>query len=57
MAIHAIRRRGGILKRDEFWIICGSPKKHKNHIPYESILESLIKSEIIIQKTNEDGDM
>lgn len=57
MAINAIRSRGGIVKRDEFGIICGSPKRQKNHIPYESILASLIKSEIILEKINEDGDM
>ncbi len=57
IAINAIRSRGGIVKRDEFGIICGSPKRQKNHITYESILASLIKSEIILEKTNEDGDM
>ncbi len=57
MAINAISSRWAIVKREEFGIICGSPKRQKNHIPYESILESLIKSEIILENTKDDVDM
>ncbi len=33
MAINSIRSRGGIVKIDEFGIICVSPNKQKNQIP------------------------
>ncbi len=57
MAINAIRSRGGIVKREEFGIICGSPKRQKNHFPYESILASLIKYVIILETPDEVGYM
>lgn len=56
MAINAIRSRGGMVSKNEFGIICGSPIRQKNHIPYESILSSLIKSEIVLETSNKDGE-
>lgn len=56
MAIRCIKSRGGMIKRDEFGILCGSPFRQKNHIPYESIISSLIKSEIILEISSASGD-
>lgn len=56
MAINSIRTRGGMVRKDEFGIICGSPVRQKNHIPYESIISSLMKAEIILETSNENGD-
>ncbi|UJT80976.1 hypothetical protein L1P06_18680 (plasmid) [Edwardsiella piscicida] len=56
MAINCIRSRGGMIKRDEFGILCGSPVRQKNHIPYESIMSSLLKSEIILETSSISGE-
>ncbi|WP_270583574.1 hypothetical protein [Enterobacter roggenkampii] len=56
MAIDSIRAREGMVRKDEFGIISGSPVRQKNHIPYESIISSLIKAEIILETSNENGD-
>ncbi|HBL7318627.1 TPA: hypothetical protein ACM5D1_004593, partial [Escherichia coli] len=55
MAINAIRSRDGMVRRSEFGIICGSPVRQKNHIPYESIMLSLIKAEIILEISDDNG--
>jgi len=56
MAINAIRSRDGMVRRSEFGILCGSPVRQKNHIPYESIITSLIKAEIILETSGDNGD-
>lgn len=55
MAIDSIRTRGGMIRKDEFGIICGSPVRQKNHIPYESLMLSLMKAEILLETSNENG--
>lgn len=56
MAIDSIRTRGGMIRKDEFGIICGSPARQKNHIPYESLISSLMKADILLETLNENGD-
>jgi len=56
MAINAIRSRDGMVRRSEFGVICGSPVRQKNHIPYESIILLLIKAEIILEVSGDNGE-
>ena len=52
MAINALVKRGGMIKKSHFGIVCGSPIRQKNHISYESLLASLMKSEIVKEISN-----
>ena len=49
-AFLAIKCRGGIIPKSHFHCISGSPIKQKKHVPSSTVMENLIKSNILVER-------
>ncbi len=50
-ALFALKARGGIVPSSQFGVISGSPERLKGHLSYETVLERLLKLEILEEST------